>query len=60
MTTKKVMREREKGSPPKKNLKEGKWKSGFLGEKSAVAAGLLAIPKLTNLYSFIRKLGILG
>ena len=54
------MRERERGSGRKKNQKEGKGKSGFLGENVAVAAGLLAIPKLTNLYSFLRKLGILG
>ena len=53
------MREREKGSGRKKNQKEGKGTSGFLGENVAVA-GLLAIPKLTNLYSFLRMLGILG
>uniref|UniRef100_A0A6C0HQ01 Uncharacterized protein n=1 Tax=viral metagenome TaxID=1070528 RepID=A0A6C0HQ01_9ZZZZ len=53
MTTKKVMRERERGPAEKKIRRREKGKSGFLGENVAVAAGLLAIPKLTNLYSFI-------
>ena len=54
------MRERERGPAEKKIRRREKGKSGFLGENVAVAAGLLAIPKLTNLYSFLRKLGILG
>ena len=53
------MRERERGPAEKKIRRREKGKSGFLGENVAVA-GLLAIPKLTNLYSFLRMLGILG
>lgn len=60
MTTKKSNAGEREGSGRKKNQKEGKWKSGFLRENVAVAAGLLAIPKITKLYSFLRKLGILG
>jgi hypothetical protein len=53
------MREREGGPAEKKIRRREKWKSGFLRENVA-GAGLLAIPKLTNHYSFLRKLGIIG
>ena len=60
MTTKKSNAGEREGVWPKKKIRRReKGKSGFLRENVAVA-GLLAIPKITNLYSFLRKLGILG